>query len=168
VTYVPHLLVAGSLVLGYLPGYLSEEGFSSGAGRYALLGLVLPKPLRQPVALVLLAVLAVVALWQARQRRPELIAVWLYGGSLLISTPEYPWYCLPLLVLAALANRPEWFAVALATQWSYLHIHAPQPVGWAYALALMVVVIAAVLRRRPAWHPDDGRANVHDHAQLFS
>ena len=112
------LLVAGSLVLGYLPGYLSEEGFSSGSDRYALLGLLLPRGFRQPVALVLLAGLAVAALWQARQHRPELPAVWLYGGSLLISTPEYPWYCLPLLALAALANRLEWFAVALATQWS--------------------------------------------------
>ena len=41
-TYVPHVIAAGTLVLGFLPGYLNEEGFDDGQGRYAVLGLVLP------------------------------------------------------------------------------------------------------------------------------
>src|SRR6266542_1944603 len=50
-SYLPHLLVTGWLVLGYLPGYLGEEGFDRGHDRYAVLALLLPPPARAPVAL---------------------------------------------------------------------------------------------------------------------
>lgn len=146
-SYLPHLLVAGSLVLGYLPGYLTEEGFSDGSNRYEMLALVLPRDLRQPVAVLLMLVLVTAVLARATPRRPELAAVWMYGGSLLISTPAYSWYCLPLLALAALARRPEWLAVALATEIAYIEGHTNGPVGWAY-LAAALVVLALTLRRR--------------------
>ncbi len=154
-SYLPYLLTAGSLVLGYLPGYLAEEGFSDGNQRYALLGLVLPDHLRQPVAALLLLTLAVLALWRAGAGRPEHVCLWMFGGALLISTPAYPWYCLPVLALAALANRPEWLGLAIALEWSYLHIHtsAPLPVGWGYALALAAVLAAAAVRARRASLP---------------
>lgn len=139
-SYVPHLLVAGSLVLGYLPGYLTEEGFSDGSKRYVLLALVVPEHLRQPVALGLLLALALWVLATAQVRRPEYGALWIYGGSLLISTPEYPWYCLPLLALAALARRPEWLALGLATQVAYIEGHSSVPMGWAYLAAGLVVL----------------------------
>ena len=51
--YVPHLLVVGTLVLGYLPGYWSEEGYGAG-GRFALLAW-LPADVRTPVALSIAA-----------------------------------------------------------------------------------------------------------------
>ena len=139
-SYVPHLLVAGSLVLGYLPGYLTEEGFSDGSKRYAVLALVVPRHLRQPAALILMLALTLAVLWRVTPDRPEYVALWMYGGSLLISTPEYPWYCLPLFALAALARRPEWLALGIATQVAYVEGHSTTPPGWIYLAAGLVVL----------------------------
>jgi hypothetical protein len=152
-TYLPHVLVAGSLVLGYLPGYLTEEGFSDGQKRYALIALVVPEHLREPVALLLTFGLGLAVLWQASPSRPEHVALWMYGGAMLISTPEYPWYCLPLLGMAALARRPEWLAVAAATQWSYVDLHRYGPVGWPYLAAAVIVLAATVGRSRATATP---------------
>jgi hypothetical protein len=145
-SYLPHILVAGSLVLGYLPGYLTEEGFSDGSKRYSGLAVFLPQSVCGPVGIGLMLILALVVLARATPERPELLALWLYGGSLLISTPEYPWYCLPLLALAALARRPEWLAVVIATQWAYIDVHSSHSVGIGYVVAA-VVVIAVNVRR---------------------
>ena len=110
-TYVPHVIAAGTLVFGFLPGYLNEEGFDDGQGRYAVLGLVLPPTVRKPAALLLGVALVILALWRADPDRPQDSAVWLFGGALLIGTPGYPWYCLPLVVLAvwptALSGSPS-------------------------------------------------------------
>jgi len=46
-------------------------------------------------------------------------ALVLFGSLLLVSTPSYPWYCLPLVVLAVLARRLEWLAVPVAAQVEY-------------------------------------------------
>src|SRR5947207_1651826 len=45
--YLPHLIAVGPGVLGYLPGYLHEEGFGNGY-RFALLSWVLPHSLAEP------------------------------------------------------------------------------------------------------------------------
>jgi hypothetical protein len=145
-TYLPHVLAAGALVLGYLPGYLSEEGFDDGGSRYGVIGLVLPMPARQPVALALAVLLALVALARADVDRPERTAVWLFGGAVLIATPAYAWYCLPLVALAVLADRPEWSAVAVAGYLGYAGIRVPHLPGTAYALAGLVVLLVASAR----------------------
>ncbi len=152
-SYLPHVVVAGSLVLGYLPGYLTEEGFSDGRKRYALLALVLPRDLRGPAALLLIAGLGLVVLWRAAPSRPEHGALWMYGGALLIATPEYPWYGLPLLALAALARRPEWLGVAVVTEWSYIDTHSTAPIGWGYLVAAALVLIAHLRRSRTRAEP---------------
>jgi hypothetical protein len=145
-TYVPHVIAAGTLVLGFLPGYLNEEGFDDGQGRYAVLGLVLPPELRKPVALVLGAALVVCVLWRADPARPQDTAVWLFGGALLIGTPGYPWYSLPLVVLAVMAGRVEWFAVAVAMYATYSLYRVPHLPGAAFALAGLVVLVASRVR----------------------
>ncbi|HET6210091.1 MAG TPA: glycosyltransferase 87 family protein, partial [Jatrophihabitans sp.] len=43
VSYLPHVLAVGTGVLGYLPGYLKEEDYTSG-GRFLLLAKVVPHP----------------------------------------------------------------------------------------------------------------------------
>ncbi len=145
-TYVPHVLVAGTLVLGFLPGYLNEEGFDDGQGRYAMLGLVLPPAARKPVAILLAVALVVLALWRADPEQPQNTAVWLFGGALLIGTPGYPWYCLPLVVLAVLAGRVEWFAVAIAIDAAYSLYRVPHLPGAACAVAGLVVIVASRVR----------------------
>jgi hypothetical protein len=149
-TYLPHVVAVGALVLGYLPGYLSEEGFSDGGSRYAVIGLVLPGPARQPVALLLAAALAVLALWRCERARPERTAVWLFGAALLITTPAYAWYGLPLVALAVLAGRLEWLAVAVAGYLAYASIRLPYLPGLSYGGAALVVMVVTVARRAGA------------------
>jgi Glycosyltransferase family 87 len=145
-TYVPHVIAAGTLVFGFLPGYLNEEGFDDGQGRYAVLGLVLPPGLRKPVALVLGAALVVWVLWRADPERPQDTAVCLFGGALLIGTPGYPWYSLPLVVLAVMAGRVEWLAVAVAMYATYSLYRVPYLPGSAFALAGLVVLVGSRAR----------------------
>ncbi|NHC12488.1 DUF2029 domain-containing protein [Motilibacter sp. E257] len=151
--YVPHVLAVGTGVLGFLPGYLSEEGYS-GATRWALLRLVLPDA-AAPVAgaLVLLAVTAYVVL-RGDPAQPWDGALLVTGTAFVLAGPPYPWYLLLLVALAALGRRPEWVAVGAAAYPVYL---APalgmDPVltqRWAYGAAAVVVLVAAAARVRAA------------------
>jgi hypothetical protein len=168
-SYLPHVLVAGALVLGYLPGYLTEEGFSDGNKRYAGLEVFLPQNVAGPVAVLLMLVLGLVVLWRASPDRPEKAALWLYGGSMLISTPSYPWYCLPLLALLALAQRPEWLALVIATQYAYIEVHSPGSVGLVYLVATGIVITVTAARRRfPASEPDPPRPPHPERASILA
>ncbi len=145
-TYLPHVFAVGALVLGYLPGYLSEEGFSDGGSQYRVLALVLPSPALQPLAVLLGFALALWALWRCDRDQPERTAVWLFGGAMLIATPAYPWYCLPLVALAVLAGRREWLAVAVAASLAYAGTRLPFVPGMAYAVAGTFVLLVAAGR----------------------
>lgn len=100
--YLPHVLAVGPRVLGYLPGYLHEEGY--GGGRYLLVGLLgLPGPAGAVLAAAGLLAVAAVA-WR---RRPgdALAALWLVTAALLLATPVQPWYALLLVALATVTGR---------------------------------------------------------------
>jgi len=143
--YVPHVLVVGALVLGYLPGYWSEEGYGAG-GRFALLAW-LPADVRTAVALTIAALLAGIAFWRSGRDPVLVTCTWLYGASFVVATPIYPWYAMPLLVLAVMARRWEWLAVWMAVYVAFVFDHALAVQGVAYGLA-MIIVVAAGLRRR--------------------
>jgi hypothetical protein len=147
--YLPHALVVGWLVLGYLPGYLSEEGYEAGGEQFRVIALLLPDvaPQTQSVIAVLLAVaVAVLCIRQARSRPTAQVAVQLLGAALLIATPTYPWYVVPLLALAVLARRYEWFVLGVAAYGAYAfydHAHLP---GLFFTAAAVVVGGCAVVR----------------------
>ncbi|MDN5765436.1 MAG: hypothetical protein L0H96_18590 [Humibacillus sp.] len=152
VSYLPHVVVAGSLVLGYLPGYLAEEG---NAGRAAVLGLVLPEAWLTPAIVVVMAVTAGWSLWwvsraAARREDAVLAALVLFGVLLLATTPSYPWYALPLVALAVVTSRIEWLAVAVAAYLAYGATTSPPVAGLAYGSAGLVVVIVSLARARQA------------------
>jgi hypothetical protein len=118
-TYLPHVLAVGAGVIGYLPGYLHEDGYSTGRG-YRLVGLALP-----PVPAGIVAVLAVAAAmtwvaWRSDVDHPDRSALVVVGVALLAATPSLPWYPLLLLALAARVGRPEWLGVVAAATVSYL------------------------------------------------
>ncbi|MFP5220438.1 MAG: glycosyltransferase 87 family protein [Actinomycetes bacterium] len=166
VGYLPHVLAAGSDVVGFVPGYLAEEDYDAG-DRYLLLR---PLWLPGPVVSVVVAVLGLavaVAVWRRARSLAPLVApsgggedrvaagaCVLLGAALLLATPVQPWYGLPLAALAALAGRPAWFAVPAL---GYPVFFAVVPAGpsdaaaWTgtacYAAALVVVVAAEVRRR---------------------
>jgi hypothetical protein len=149
--YVPHVLAVGSGVAGFLPGYLSEEGYD-GTGRFALLRLVLPNGAASVAAVLLLGAAALLAWRGADAGRPWRSALVLTGTAYLVVGPSYPWYALLLVALAALAGRPEWLAVAAAGYPAYfagaLGVRHEAMQQWSYGLALLVVVVVSAARHR--------------------
>ena len=150
VGYLPYVLGVGGGVLGYLRGYLQEEGYGEGA-RFQLLAVTGLNG--TPVKLLAYAIVAVVlALALARRLGPPLwAAVTVFTTLLLVVTPGEPWYELLLLVLIALTGRWEWAPVIAADYVAYVTaiLGGPQlllPRG-VYLTALMVGIGVTVLRR---------------------
>ena len=163
--YVPHLLRVGPDVLGYLPGYLAEEGYSSGS-RFALLTLVIPAPWAGAVAV---SVLAAIALFVGRTTdpdRPWIGAATMTGAALLVTTPAYAWYALLLVLMIGFARgeargrqglwetRTVWLTVVAAgyvAQYSrLLHIDGRVAERLGYGFALVAIAVAWQLNRRRA------------------
>ncbi|HEY3004192.1 MAG TPA: hypothetical protein VGJ44_17735 [Kribbellaceae bacterium] len=152
-SYLPHLLVTGWLVLGYLPGYLGEEGFDGGHDRYAVLSVFLPEPARAPAALLAGAAMAALAWYRTARDGAAVTATWLFGAAMLIGTPSYPWYTLPLLGLAVLAGRWEWLAVVVSAYGAYTAYDDPGRIRAWYVVAALVVLAATVWRQAPIRFP---------------
>ena len=153
VSYLPHLLATGGDVLGYLPGYLHEDGYSSGS-RFLLLQLVgLPGSVARFAAGLILAVVTVTVTVAVRRSRLGLIpaALTMAGAAHLVVTPAAPWYGVLLAALAVLAARPEWLAVCAAAYPLYvaqLLRAAPALVGaTSYAVAAAAVAGVTMWRR---------------------
>jgi hypothetical protein len=154
VVYMPHLMTVGSRVIGFLPGYLNQQGYSSGTG-FAIISVVAPGKLAIVVAGVLLAAIALAILKFGDPDQPWRGGVLMTAAALVICTPEFQWYALLLVMLVALDGRPEWLALAAG---GYLadnrHLTATlllphaQFVGYAGGAA---VVGAFALARRYSW-----------------
>ena len=143
--YVPYVLASGIGVVGYLPGYLSEEGYSSGT-RFILVSAVVPGIAATVVSLALLAALAVITWLKANPDAPWLAQLVMIGGALLIVTPRYPWYALLLVPMIAMTGRWEWLAVPLALTERLLF----PPVEWArvaVVAAITVILLVSVMRK---------------------
>ncbi|MFF7636003.1 hypothetical protein ACFZB9_23085 [Kitasatospora sp. NPDC008050] len=151
VSYLPYLAASGSGVLGYLPGYLREEGYDeSDIQRFGLLRLVLPDHLVPVVAGLLLTAVVLGVLWRGDPARPWRGALLVTGSALLLVAPDYPWYGLLVVVLVALDGRWEWLAVPAAGQVLYLAGGVLEVQQAAYGAALVCVLVGALLRRRLA------------------
>ncbi|MGY0236720.1 glycosyltransferase family 87 protein [Longispora urticae] len=148
--YLPHVWAVGANVLGYIPGYLTEEGYASGQ-RFALLTLVLPASWAPVDAGVVLVAAAGWTAVRADPDRPWDAAVTMVGTALLVATPGYSWYALLLVLLVALSGRAEWLAVAaaghLALYAADLHLTPATGQRLGYGLAVVAVIAVAVHRR---------------------
>lgn len=111
VVYMPHLMTVGSRVIGFLPGYLNEQGYSSGTG-FAIISVVAPGKLAIVAAGALLAAIALAILKFGDPDQPWRGGVLMTAAALVICTPEFQWYALLLVMLVALDGRPEWLALA--------------------------------------------------------
>ena len=147
-SYLPHLLVAGTLVVGFLPGYLTQEGFSDGSSRSAILALLLPPEARQFAAVLLAIALALLAIHRHGREPIAVTCCWLYGAALLITTPTYPWYGLPLIALAVLAGRFEWLAVPLAAYLAYASFGHELRQGLIHLTAALIVTLTITVRHQ--------------------
>jgi len=155
--YLPHVLAVGSKVIGFLPGYLQQEGYDSGQ-RFAIIALFASGHLAIVIAVAILGVSGVAVLRFSDPDRPWRGAVVMTGVALAVTTPNYQWYAILLVMLVVLDGRPEWLAFAaggyLAAEphlgrWRI--IPHPQAVG--YGLAALFVVLVWVVRLVIARYP---------------
>jgi len=163
VGYLPYL-GAGAGVLGYLPGYLDEEGLRSGA-RYWLLQVAealghhpSPAAYLVPVGLALLALSA----WIALRRRPRQdhagAALLLASAAVVAFSPHYAWYVAWLLPLAA--PRADVPALLLGVTAFLLYLEGPETRAWIGA-ALYVPFLLLVALRAWAQRPGSPSENAH-------
>ena len=152
VVYMPHLMAVGSRVIGFLPGYLNEQGYSSGTG-FDIISLVAPGKLAIVVAGLLLAAIALAVLRFGDPDQPWRGGLLMTAAALVICTPEFQWYTLLLVMLVVLDGRPEWLALAAG---GYLadnpHLSAslflPHARAVGYAGGAAVAIALALVRYR--------------------
>jgi alpha-1,6-mannosyltransferase len=162
--YLPYLSV-GSGVLGYLWGYVDEEGFASGRG-FALLWLMEGFTGHVPGAvLVYVAIAAIIMIGLAvavafRRDRSAATAVaclsWLLAAFLVLASPHFPWYFLALVPVLAIHPTATAWVLTLASPLLYGN---PSGADWlsydtriaAFTLATVaaLAVDAWSLRRTP-------------------
>lgn len=156
-TYVPYVAGAGALVFGYLGGYLDENGFDSGTGKFSVLAVLqVPPGARSGVAAAVLLAVALAVAWRSDPLEPFVGAVVLYGTTLLVLTPNYAWYALPVVALGALARRPEWLVLALPGAVANSIVPPVEVVVAAWGGAAGVIALVSLLRAlraRTPWLP---------------
>ncbi len=151
VVYIPHVIAVGSKVIGFLPGYLQQEGYTSGT-RFGIIGLVYGGKLAIVMAVLILAAVAFAVLQFSDPDRPWQGAVVMTAAALAVTTPRYQWYALLLVVLVALDGRPEWLAFAAGAYYA-----ADPDLGRytipnrfhdavAYGVPVVVVIVGSLVR----------------------
>ncbi|MFJ5921581.1 hypothetical protein ACIQF6_03115 [Kitasatospora sp. NPDC092948] len=159
--YLPYVLLSGAGVVGYLPGYLREEGYDQAhVERFGLLRMLLPDRLAPWGAVLVLGVVVLRVLRRGDRDRPWGGALLVTGTALLTVAPSYPWYGLLVVALVALDGRWEWLAVPAAGQVLYL-LGGDEVQRAAYGAALGVVLAGSLVRRCAA-RPVAGQREEHE------
>jgi len=144
--YIPHVLAVGGKVIGFLPGYLQQEGYTGGT-RFGIIGLFTTGPLAMAMAALILGAAAVAVLEFGNPDRPWEGAVFMTAVALAVATPSYQWYSLLLVMLVALDGRPEWLAFAAggyyAAEPGMGRFTVPYRLHDAVAYGVPVLVVAA-------------------------
>jgi len=159
--YVPHVLRVGGKVIGFLPGYLQQEGYAKGT-RFGIIGLFVTGPLAIAVAVLILAAVAFAVLQFSDPDRPWEGALYMTAAALAVTTPHYQWYSLLLVMLVALDGRPEWLAFAAGGYYAaYPEMARYTPPARlvdaiAYGLPLVVVGAGWLVRHELARRADIG------------
>ena len=146
--YIPYIASTGLAVIGYLPGYLSEEGYDDGT-RFALLSMIAPGTGAIVLAGILLLVTALLVFRFTDSANPWLGQTVMIGVTMLVVTPSYSWYALLLVPFIALCRRWEWMLVPLALT-AQLLVPTLAVARIAFAIAALGILLGLVLRRRRA------------------
>ena len=178
--YVPYLSV-GRHVIGFLPGYVKEEGIASGGRFYVLdhlgeyshkFGWRIPAALTRHHGnaahlydLALLIVMGLLAFWMWRRPAenpidiPRRVLV-LFLTLLILTTPSYPWYALLALVLLPFAGRRMFIAtfyssgtaILLYLQWWWPgQPHWPLKVVYGGGALLFAAVVVSYALSQVPW-----------------
>jgi hypothetical protein len=138
--YVPYVLASGPEVLGYLPGYLTEEGYESGE-RFLLASALLGGTGSTVLTVLVVAAAAAWVLWKTDPNDPWLGQLVMVGVTLLAVSPRYPWYALLLVPAIVITGRWEWYAVAAAlTQRMLVPVN-----DWARIILLLAAILIVAM-----------------------
>ena len=150
VFYAPYLSV-GADVLGFLPGYLEEEGLSTGSGFHLLWlieGIAGPLPglraVYPAVAGIVLASLAVAAAFRSDRSDAASLAClrWLLVAFLILVSPHYPWYFLVLVPFLALSPSAAVWVMSIGGVLFYYV--APNPLTPTYESRVVMFTLATL------------------------
>jgi hypothetical protein len=170
IVYVPHLIAAGSHVIGFFPGYIKEQGYSNGSG-YQVLALFVHGKKTSAVAFLLMGIVALAILRYCDPAEPWRGGIYMMAAALVIGTPQFEWYSILLVLLVALDGRWEWLTLcagAYLANHSFLtaHKYVAHPRVWGYggglAVALAITGIRYWLARRSGTVTDPGSLAVDD------
>jgi hypothetical protein len=109
--YVPHVIAVGSKIIGFFPGYLNQEGYSTGTG-FSVIGLFVHGKLALLVAVVILGAIALAIFRFGNPDEPWRGGVLMTAAALAVCTPSYQWYAILLVMLVAFDGSPEWLVIA--------------------------------------------------------
>jgi alpha-1,6-mannosyltransferase len=125
--YLPYL-GAGTKVLGFLGGYVAEEGIEQGSGLFLwqLAGTILHLPEHAfsyyfPLAAVVMAALGLATVALRREPKTDIAAAMMLAVTFMVLfSPHYPWYFAWLIPLVCV--QPIAAVIYLTCAASYLHI----------------------------------------------
>jgi len=162
--YVPHVVAVGHKIIGFFPGYLKQEGYSTGTG-YSVIGLFVQGKAATLVAAVILGAIALAIYRYCDPDNPWRGGVLMTSAALAVCTPHFQWYAILLVMLVALDGRPEWLAIAAG---GYLAdtpglriggvmLHDPRLLGYGGGAAVACVLALTrylITRRARATRPE--------------
>jgi alpha-1,6-mannosyltransferase len=156
VAYLP-FLGAGSALLGFLPGYLQEEGLHSGAG-FFLSNVLRGVPLLEHVAASLYMALAAAALLAlgvrslfAAESRYLGSALTLAVAAMVLLSPHYAWYFAWIVPLLCFTPRPSALYLTLACPLLYFVPGGADPQGARMAFEWAIYAPFALLLTLELW-----------------
>jgi hypothetical protein len=158
------VIAVGTKVIGFIPGYMREQGYTGGGG-FMLLSAVLPNALAGAAAVLIVGATGLAVLLRGDACRPWRGTLVIAGVTMFATTPVFQWYAILLVALVALDGRLEW--LALATPVFISQITQPLGLGLVnslrcgYGFALVVVLTGTALRarRRRREHSDSASSD---------
>ena len=148
----PHIADVGPKVLGYLPGYLKEERYTTGA-RFLLVDLLdVHGRVATGLAVAIVVAVAVAVVATRREALSGLVSILV--ALILVTTPVQPWYAVVVGALGVAAGRPWLLALAAAAEPYYaatvLADHHVIGIGRASYGAAALICLAGAIRSLPA------------------
>jgi alpha-1,6-mannosyltransferase len=165
VAYLP-FIGAGSGVLGFLPGYLQEEGMQSGAGFFIwnLLRSVAPLEHVGPVLYLALSAAVLMSLGVhslfTSESRYLASAMWLAVATTVLVSPHYPWYFAWIVPFICFTPRPSVLYLTLACPLLYFVPGGPDPEGARMAFEWAIYGPFAALVAFEIWRQRAARAGI--------
>jgi Glycosyltransferase family 87 len=168
--YVPHVVAVGQKIIGFFPGYLKQEGYSTGTG-YSVIELFVQGKEATLVAAVILGAIALAIYRYCDPDNPWRGGVLMTSAALAVCTPHFQWYAILLVMLVALDGQPEWLAIAAGGYLSNtpglriggVMLHDPRLLGYGGGAAIACTLALTrflVTRRSRAAQPEPASVSV--------